>query len=207
MNRKIIDTIIICLLVVGIVAISGCTEKDNSGNGLNGEQEKNAGTDAHNVDTYDDDGIQDSRINTVPIVRSSPTEVTKTTPTTSTKGPDLEVTDVSAVGVRTVIAGSDYVPDINVDVVKVTFTVKNIGDEAVTEKFYTDVYVAESNTIEKVDTIYLGPNESFTKTVSFRATFASLRAKPVVVKVDADDTISELDEENNIKKAAAAIIS
>jgi len=123
------------------------------------------------------------------------------------KGPDLEVTDVSAVGLRIALAGSDYVPKINVDVVKVNFTVKNIGNEAVTEKFYTEIYVAESNKIEKVETTYLDPDECFTETVSFRATSASLRAKPVIVKVDADNAISELKEENNIKEAIAAIIS
>ena len=121
------------------------------------------------------------------------------------KGSDLEITNVKAIGVRISMPGTPSIEKINVDAVKVNFTVKNAGNEPVTEKFYTEVYVYGSNKIKRVEITYLGPGESFTKSVVLTCPFAELRTKPVIVKVDADNVILELNEENNEKTAVAII--
>ncbi len=119
--------------------------------------------------------------------------------------PDLNVTHVSALGVR--ITQETPLFPINIDIAKVNFTVKNVGKEAIKDRFYTDIYLLESNKKERVEMSYLGPGESFTKTVSFGVALASLIAKPVIVETDADNNISEVNEENNIKRAVAVIAS
>ena len=80
-----------------------------------------------------------------------------------------------------------------------------MGNEPVTEKFYTEIYVYGTNKIERVETTHLAPGESFTKSVVLTCPFAELRTKPVIVKVDTDNVIVELDEENNVKVTIAVI--
>jgi hypothetical protein len=123
----------------------------------------------------------------------------------SGNGLDLEVTNVSAV----VIRSSMEIPhpkNINLDTVIVNFTVNNTGSDAVTKKFYTNIYLFEGNETERVETSRLGSGESFTKTVRFQVAVARIKAKPVIVKVDADNDITELNEDNNIKSTFAVYV-
>lgn len=122
------------------------------------------------------------------------------------KGSDLEVTNVKAIGVRISMPGAPGIEKINVDAVKVNFTIKNAGNEPVTEKFYTEIYVYGTNKIKRVETTHLGPGASFTKSVTLTCPFAYLRTKPVIVIVDADNVISELNEENNEKTTVAVVV-
>jgi parallel beta-helix repeat protein len=148
------------------------------------------------------------RFSAIPVPSPSPTPTPSPTPPNNHNltGPDLEVTNVKAIGVR-ISMPSQLFPGgkINVDAVNVNFTVKNTGNEPVTGKFHTEIYVYGTNKIERVETTHLAPGESFIKSVVLICPFAELRTKPVIVKVDTDNVIVELDEENNVKVTIAVI--
>ena len=160
------------------------------------------------TESNEDNNERSERFSANPVATPSPAPTPSSTPPNNHNltGLDLEVTTVKAIGVRISIPSPVFPGGkINVDAVNVNFTVKNVGKEPVTEKFYTEVYVYESNKIKRVEITYLGPGESFTKSVVLTCPFAELRTKPVIVKVDADNVILELNEENNEKTAVAII--
>ncbi|MCX6676456.1 MAG: hypothetical protein NTU95_00735 [Methanothrix sp.] len=122
---------------------------------------------------------------------------------TAGKGPDLEVTNASALVMSRPVKLSPT-EDTNLDIIEVNFTVKNTGSQAVTDKFVTEISLfSPVNETKQVETPRLDPGKSFTETVVFIVAAALVENKPIIIKADADDDIAELDEGNNIRETLA----
>jgi len=115
-------------------------------------------------------------------------------------GPDLEVIKAEAHGAFFPWRGM-----MDIVRVEVNFTVKNVGNEPVTEKFYTQVLLA--NTSETVERTHLDPGESFSDSVVL--IFGTLGYRSVIlggVIADSGNSIPELNEENNQKVVETVIL-
>lgn len=118
-------------------------------------------------------------------------------------GPDLIVSRLTAVGAR-INVDAGYLSPL-IETVSVDFAVTNIGNEDVKKYFTTKIYVLDTNSMEYINSSHLSAGESFFGSVSYAAPFAVLKVKPVIVFVDANNNVTELDEDNNVMKEFAAI--
>jgi len=112
-----------------------------------------------------------------PKITPKPTPTTTPSPTitptpTEKSGPDLIVEDIKAIAIRKPSLPSELPSYIT----SVTFTVKNVGDKPVTEKFYTKILA---------------------ETYNFHLMYP---AKYITVQIDSSDAIAELNEKNNQKE-------